>query len=109
MDNTRHFVAVTAASLSRLAAAVEEAAAVLDQRGGRRARAQIVKEAHFALGALQALDNSLSDFAAGLAPPTPLLRAEVDRLKTLRAGGRLPAVLRIVGGTDMEGRNGNAA
>jgi hypothetical protein len=108
----RHFVKLTAASLSRLTVLVEQVAAVLDQRGSLRVRKAILSEVRMAVDALRALDNGLIGFGFDDRPPTDLLASEAMRLQDLRAGRRKsrprPA-LRIVGGTDMEGANGNAA
>jgi hypothetical protein len=108
----RHFVKLTATSLSRLTVLVEQAAALLDQRGSLRVRKAILSETRMAVDALRALDNSLIGFGFDDRPPTDLLAAESDRLRDLHCGRRksLPRpALRIVGGTDMEGADGNAA
>jgi hypothetical protein len=108
----RHFVKLTAASLSRLTVLVEQVAAVLDQRGSLRVRKAILSEARMAVDALRALDNGLIGFGFDDRPPTDLLDAESGRLRDLHAGRERPRprpALRIVGGTDMEGANGNAA
>jgi len=101
----RHFVKLTAASLSRLTVLVEQAAAVLDQRGSLRVRKAILSEARMAVDALRAFDNGLIGFGFDGRPPTDLLATEADRLRDLHGGRRKsrprPA-LRIVGGTDME-------
>jgi hypothetical protein len=109
MDSTRHFVVATAASRSRLAALIEEAAAVLDQRGSRRLRTNIVKEAQFALGVLRAIDNAAAGFACGDVPPSNLLDAEIKRLGDLRAGRGLPVTLRVVAGTAFNDGGDDAA
>jgi hypothetical protein len=87
-------------------------AALLDQRGSLRVRKAILSEARMAVDALRAFDNSLIGFGFDGRAPTDLLAAEAVRLQDLHAGRRKsrprPA-LRIVGGTDMEGANGNAA
>lgn len=82
---TRHFVKVTSESLSRLTVLIEEAASLLDERGGRATRTRILKEAHFAVGALRAVDNSVSGFADGSPSPLNLLQDEVERLGRLKA------------------------
>jgi hypothetical protein len=106
----RHFVKLTAASLARLTVLVEQAAALLDQRGSLRLRKAILSEARMAVDALRAFDNSLIGFGFDDRPPTDLLAAEAEHLRDLRAGrGKLRPALHIVGGTDMEGANGNAA
>jgi hypothetical protein len=101
----RHFVKLTAESLSRLTVLVEQAAALLDQKGSLRLRKAILSEARMAVDALRALDNGLIGFGFDDRPPTDLLASEAMRLQDLRAGRRKsrprPA-LRIVGGTDME-------
>jgi len=105
----RHFVKLTAASLSRLTVLVEQAAAVLDQRGTLRVRKAIIAEARMAVDALRAFDNGLIGFGFDGRPPTDLLASEAVRLQDLRAGRGRPRqrpqprpALRIVGGTDME-------
>jgi len=101
----RHFVLLTAASLSRLTELVEQVAAVLDQRGTLRVRKAILSEARMAVDSLRALDNGLIGFGWDDRPPTDLLASEAVRLQDLRAG-RTPQqrprpALGIVGGTDM--------
>lgn len=81
----RHFVKVTSESLSRLTVLIEEAATLLDERGGRVTRTRILKEAHFAVGALRAVDNSVCGIADGAASSRDLLRAECQRLGQLKA------------------------
>lgn len=51
MDCTPHFVKVAGESLSRLTALIEQAAALLDQRGSLRVRAAILKELHLSMRA----------------------------------------------------------
>lgn len=82
---TRHFVKVTSESLSRLTVLIEEAAALLDERGGRVTRTRILKEAHFAVGALRAVDNSVSGIVDGGTSARDLLRDECERLGRLKA------------------------
>lgn len=101
----RHFVKLTAASLSRLTVLVEQVAADLDRPGTLRVRKKIISEARMAVDALRALDNGLIGFGWDDRPPTDLLASEAARLQDLRAG-RTPQqrprpALRIVGGTDM--------
>jgi hypothetical protein len=106
MDNTTHFIGVTGEALSRLAALIEQAANVLDTRGGRRLRSRIIRETHLALCALRAADSST------LGPAGDFLAREINRIGALHGARQLePASqriqprshLRIVGGTDMEG------
>jgi hypothetical protein len=108
----RHFVKLTAASLSRLTVLVEQAAALLDQRASLRLRKAILSEARMAVDALRAFDNGLIGFGVDDRPPTDLLASEASRLRDQRGRrgkSRPRPALRIVGGTDMEGANGNTA
>ncbi|TAJ82893.1 hypothetical protein [Reyranella sp.] len=82
---TRHFVKVTSESLSRLTVLIEEAASLLDERGGRVTRTRIFKEAHFAVGALRAVDNSVCGMVDGARAPHDSLRDESERLGRLKA------------------------
>jgi hypothetical protein len=103
MDCTSHFVGVTAKSLSRLSTLIEQAAALLDERGGRRLRTAIVKETHFALGALQAADNSVRGFGLSGVEPSAPLATETDRMGQLKGGITPRPALRLVinnGGDD---------
>jgi hypothetical protein len=102
MDSTSHFVAVTSESLLRLVTLVEQAAALLDQRGSRALRKKIIKETHFALGALRAVDNSVRGFGFGAVPPSALFDREMYRMADLKNGRAVRPTLCIVGGTDMK-------
>jgi hypothetical protein len=99
-----HFVSLTGESLSRLSALVEQAAALLDQRGSLRLRKSIVRELHMKLSAVRAIHTAeTGDF------DHPFLNAEFERMGTIKRGGTGRPALAIVAGTDMEGTHGNAA
>ncbi len=116
MDSTTHFIVVTGKSLSRLTALMEQAAPVLDARGGRRLRGAMLKELHFALGCLQAANNSTIPGFDGSQDVGNFLMREVLAMRAIKPplrGRRGPQLepaqrtsaphLRVVGGTDMEG------
>ena len=72
-------------------------------------RTAILKELHFTLGTVQAIHSS--ETWDGMAESTliPFLNSEIDRVRGMVRGKRPRPALRVVGGTDMEGANGNAA
>jgi hypothetical protein len=107
--STLHFARVVGKSLSRLTALIEQAAAVLDQRGSLRVRTAILKELHFALGTVQAIHTSETWDGMDESTLIPFLNSEIDRMRGMVRGKRPRPALRIVGGTDMEGVNGDAA
>lgn len=109
MTDTQHFARVAGKSLSRLTTLVEQAAEVLDQRGSLRLRTAILKELHFALGTVRAIHTSETWDGADVRTLAPFLNAEIERVQTIRRGGKGRPALAIVAGTDMEGANGNAA
>jgi hypothetical protein len=102
MDSTQHFVGLAAKGLSRLSTLIEQAAALLDERGGRRVRKAMLQEMHMVLVNIRAADNSLRGFACG-GEPSPLLEIEIDRMCQVKRGAQPRPALRLVvnnGGDD---------
>jgi hypothetical protein len=106
MDNALHFASVAAGSLARLTTLIEQAAALLDQRGSLRLRKSIVKELHFSLSAVRAI-HTASTWNDGT--PGPFLAAEIKRARSLKAGGKGRPHLTVIAGTDVEARGGTTA